>query len=278
MSDSKKSLHYSGHQVFSIDEFATQEWHRLNSLYNLLFPRVVTGINRYLTSGNRKLFQRVIDRSVIEIGARSAAKYGVSFNAPDYAELSEEAASNLIKVVIPERVKPAVQRIIPRGLPTVEKVERLKTDGLDLKTAMKIERWRQGNPDKKDEARRMVTEARNRRVNLIVRTEVPRLAGAVLDKLWLDALAPEDVVVKANFSGLRIQSDLTISGGIIPRYARKYWVTRRDGKVCLYCAPLEGLTTRVGEDFITMYGTFSGPPIHPQCRCVPVLSARGRRP
>jgi hypothetical protein len=182
----------------------------------------------------------------------------------------------IVALLNPKRVRMAVNRILPRGLTLTERSERLRVDGLDLKDAIRIERFRQGNPEKAKEARQMVVDARNRRVNLIARTEIPRIATAVLDKLWLDNMEPESEVVKVDRPFL--QSDLAISGGVIPRYARKYWVTRRDGKVCQYCAPLEGLTTKVGTAFKTIYGVVSGPPIHPQCRCVPVLSARGKRP
>lgn len=266
----------SGHKYFPIDTFARSEWYRLNDLFNLVSSQMIVSINRYLAQGNDKFIRTAVDNAVVSIGAKSAVVYGVSFKARDYIELSDKIADDLIKIISPPNVRHAVQRILPRKLPLTHRIERLKTDGLDLKTAIKIERWRQGNPEMTTKAREMVVDARNRRINLIVRTEVPRIAMRVLDKLWADNLAPEEEVVKVDRP--RMVSDLAISGGIIPRNARKYWVTRRDGKVCQYCDPLEGLTTKVGTDFDTPYGIFSGPPIHPQCRCVAVLSARGRRP
>lgn len=48
------------------------------------------------------------------------------------------------------------------------------------------------------------------------------------------------------------------------RLVTKTWVTAEDERVCHVCAPLDGVTVGVDEQFP---GGYSSPPVHPSCRC-----------
>jgi hypothetical protein len=268
----------SGHQVINVEVFATSEWHRITRLYDKLIPGFTLSLQQFVTQRDEKLLTTAVDRVVVEVGSRTARTYGIGFSAPTYIKMSDKMTSDLIKIIFPPKFEQAVGRILPRSLSLGERGARLGVlTGLSLRDAIRVERWRQGNPERGTEVLGRAIDLRNRRINLIARTEVPRIAMNVMDSLWFAALEPEVIAKGASAVGRPFySSDLAISGGVIPRYARKYWVTRRDGKVCQYCLPLEGVTTLVGMPFNTIYGTFSGPPIHPECRCVPILSAKGR--
>jgi hypothetical protein len=71
---------------------------------------------------------------------------------------------------------------------------------------------------------------------------------------------------------------------------RIQWLTARDGRVCDWCAPLEGKTVGIQEHFFTDgeeytvhdaegkahtmkmdYGNVDYPSAHPQCRCTVIV-------
>lgn len=61
-------------------------------------------------------------------------------------------------------------------------------------------------------------------------------------------------------------SELVEKGKLSPKWKRK-WVTAEDERTCPFCAPLHGMTIGI-DDVYSMKGrTYSGPPIHPKCRC-----------
>lgn len=66
--------------------------------------------------------------------------------------------------------------------------------------------------------------------------------------------------------------------GLLPRTARKVWVTAQDSRTCPICAPLDGMVVGMFDTFTATEGTTTPlssivPPIHPSCRCAVVLES-----
>ncbi|MDP3717108.1 MAG: phage minor head protein [Acidobacteriota bacterium] len=59
--------------------------------------------------------------------------------------------------------------------------------------------------------------------------------------------------------------------GYLPDGASKRWVVTEDDRLCPVCEPLDGEETTLDGLFSTPVGTFSGPPLHPNCRCTTTL-------
>lgn len=261
----------SGHLVLPGDH-EKREWFRLSELYDAVAAKFIVDINQYLTQQKEDQLEKAVDRVVIAIGTSSARTYAVPFRAMDYVEFSNEHADRIDTLLSPSAAKKAVKRMLPPGTDFLTAQRLSDLPGLDAAAAVRVQKYRAQHPNDRRNIDALIQNERVRRVNLIARTETVRIGSEVLDKLWLSNMEVE----KARVDRPLLTSDLTISGGRIPRYARKVWVTRKDGRVCQYCEPLDGITTGVGQYFKTIYGTFSGPPIHPQC--LPgntLVSARG---
>lgn len=263
----------SGHTVLP-EDLPKREWFRLTALYDNVSVRFITDLNRFVAQRQSDGFlEKATDRVIVQIGSTSARAYSIPFRAKDFIELSNDAADRIGALLSPSSAKKAVTQMLPKGTDFLTATQRADMPGLDAAAAVRVEKYRQEHPDDKHGAESLIRQERTRRINLIARTEVVRIGSDVLDRLWLLNME----IGKAADRPL-MQSDLAISGGVIPRYARKVWVTRKDSRVCRYCEPLDGITTGVGQYFTTIYGRFSGPPVHPGCRCVPALTARGKRP
>lgn len=55
--------------------------------------------------------------------------------------------------------------------------------------------------------------------------------------------------------------------GLLDDTAQKEWITTPDDRTCPICAPLDGETVGLDEEFS---GGFARPPAHPRCRCAVV--------
>jgi hypothetical protein len=55
--------------------------------------------------------------------------------------------------------------------------------------------------------------------------------------------------------------------GIIPKNARRVWITAHDERVCPTCGPMDGKSAKIGEKFATDAGKLWTPPAHVNCRC-----------
>jgi SPP1 gp7 family putative phage head morphogenesis protein len=54
--------------------------------------------------------------------------------------------------------------------------------------------------------------------------------------------------------------------GVLPRFAKRQWITARDEKTCPVCRPMDGQMVELTEPF-----SVAGPPAHTRCRCAQVL-------
>lgn len=62
-----------------------------------------------------------------------------------------------------------------------------------------------------------------------------------------------------------------VDKGVLPRNARRVWITAADEKVCPSCGPMDGKSAPVGRKFSTASGSVWTPPLHVNCRCDVVL-------
>lgn len=122
-------------------------------------------------------------------------------------------------------------------------------------------------------------------VNFLVSDKKPR------DKTILD-LATSFLTRRAKvigdvqaFTGLNFGRQLTymeaMDRGLLPKSARKVWVTAIDERVCKVCKPMDGVTVGLMDTFaITMSNgntiRLLVPPVHPNCRCTVVPEERYR--
>lgn len=260
------SLPAAGHDL------GTSEWFRLSALAEKYEPKFRLAYTRAIRSGTQVdelQLRKVIIDALAETCITSANVYSVIFNPNShiYVNAVDDLLSKYVKSVQSKDAENAVRRILPRGLPLQDRRRRLNVLGLDTKTAVEIERYRQeigDGPSHLRDVERVRIDAIRRRGNLIALTETNRVINTALESLWLDNLtiSKSDVVY----------FDRSIKGDVIPARAKKEIVTRRDSRVCNYCDPLDGVTARIGEEFDTHYGSFASPPFHPRCRCFMILS------
>jgi len=87
-----------------------------------------------------------------------------------------------------------------------------------------------------------------------------------------------------SFTGLNFGRQLTyleaMDSGLMPKSARKVWVTAIDERVCKICKPMDGVMVGMMDTFAiaTSSGTIRllVPPVHPNCRCTVVPEERYR--
>jgi len=85
------------------------------------------------------------------------------------------------------------------------------------------------------------------RTEMIARTESMRAANAGQQEAW--KAARDD--------------------GLIPAGQVQKWLVTPDERLCSICAPMENVTTPLGQPFThpVTYAQYEAPPIHPSCRC-----------
>jgi hypothetical protein len=255
--------------------FGYAEWHRLSGIATKYEPKMRVAYTRAIRDGrsvDKLELRQVITGILAEIGRTTAPVYGLVFNpnSPIYIETIDRLVEKFESVVDSQNAREEVRRILPTGLSLGERRERLNTFGLDTRSAIRLEKYRQELGDSltaQESVRRARQDAIRTRGNTLATTEVNRAVNSSLEALWIDNMG----VSKATYEFF----DRSISNvNNLPRTARKEWITRRDGRVCLRCQPLDGLRAKIGEDFDTEYGFFLTPPIHPHCRCFVIVSSR----
>jgi hypothetical protein len=248
--------------------FSVNEWYRLSELAEKYEPKMRLAFLR-ATQTRRQFKPDEIRGTLTSIVAETcdttADVYGLVFN-PDsriYGKLIDDLVDTFVSTFESRKAAEAVRRILPPGLPFDARRRRTDTFGLDERSAIMIEQMYQaGN------SVRVIEQARatafHNRGNMIAVTETNRAVNRATLCLWLDnypgeiekARRPRPKVVYIGTSRRRVMAA-----------PHKTWMTRRDTKVCNYCDPLEGVTARIDAEFVTKYGIFETPPIHPRCRC-----------
>lgn len=253
-------------------EFSVTEWHRISGIATKHEPKMRTAYLRAVRSGksvDKLQLRKAITDVVVEVGVSSANTYDLIFNpnSPIYIETIDNLTEKYANNVSSPKAQDAVRRILPANLPLNERRVRLNTFGLDARSAVRVEQYRQ-NLGEGSSALRDVERVRRsaivERGNLLALTETNRMINTSLEALWLDnsEISKADVV----FYDRSIR-DINR----LPKRARKEIITRRDDRVCKYCFPLEGITAKIGEEFDTDYGYFMVPPFHPRCRCFVII-------
>lgn len=251
--------------------FSVEEWHRLSGISTKYEPMMRNAFLR-ATSGRRQIdtleLRTVITRILAETCDTTAEVYGLVFNPNSdiYTDTIDSLLESFHRVMESKRATDAVRLILPRDLTLAARRRRLDTYGLDVRSALSIERmWQEGRPVREIEQAR--STAVLSRGNMIALTETNRAVNQSVQALWLDnyppiekARRPRPKVVYIGTSRRRVMSA-----------PHKTWLTRRDDRVCKYCLPLDGITARIDAEFETKYGVFETPPIHPRCRCFMVF-------
>lgn len=250
--------------------FSVSEWHRLSQICAVYEPSMRAAYTRAVVSRkqvNTLELQQVITRILIRVCETSADVYGLVFNpnSPVYFQTIDRMVNTYASGIESGAAKDEVARLLPRGLSLVERRKRLDLFGLDTRSAVSIENARQ-NGASEDELVRMRDSAIRNRGNMIATTETNRVVNGSLIALWSDNYG----LVEKAARRPRVEY-IGTSRRAIERAPNKTWLTRRDDKVCKYCAPLDGITARIDAEFDTKYGIFEAPPIHPRCRCFMTL-------
>lgn len=265
-------------------EFSVNEWMRLDGISRTFdremknsFLKIVVQNQR----GSEEVRNRITD-CVVETGVSTARVYGLDFRPEAFIPLVDELTDGYMKVVENDNAKNKVKEILPKGLSLPDRRNRLDVFGLDAQGAVRLERMRQSGVDNQTLVQARLDIA-VRRGNLTALTEVNRTVNATLEQLWLDNM--RGPITKARKKrqrewdyegewfydkGEHARKIVSLRG--IPQTARKEIVTRRDNRTCNYCRPMEGLTAKMGQNFVTGYGLFMYPPFHPRCRCYMIVS------
>lgn len=260
--------------VSGFSPFSVSEWQRLDTISSKYEPKMRTAYLRAVRSGNSldtlQLRKQIID-VVVEVATTTAEVYGLVFNSnsPIYIETVEALTEKYASSVNSPKAQDAVKAVLPPGLSLQDRRRRLNTFGLDARSAISIERYRQergDSPTALSDVERARKAAIVERGNLLAITETNRMVNTALEAVWLDnsSISKADDVIYYDRQ--------ILSTGRIPKRAKKEWITRRDDRVCNYCFPLEGVKARLAEEFDTDYGFFQVPPIHPRCRCFMIIT------
>lgn len=213
-------------------------------------------------SVDRLALVSVITQIVSEVAEDTARIYGLVFNpnSPIYIDTINYLVETYASTVDSKKAREAVKQVLPRGLSLGQRQQRLNTFGLDQRAALSLERLYQAGASfgRIDSARRQALLTRG---NVIGMTETNRAVNRSMLAVMKDNF-PETLVEKAG----KVQY-IGTSRRLIMAAPHKTWLTRKDDKVCKYCEPLDGITARLDAVFVTQYGDFDSPPIHPNCRC-----------
>jgi SPP1 gp7 family putative phage head morphogenesis protein len=159
-----------------------------------------------------------------------------------------------------EALRLVLADMVEQNVPPAEQAKTIKQFvGLTSRDALAVERQRRRwladglDPDKvTSRVERMADRLLTRRATVIARTET------------LTAL---------NEGHLLQQQRLVADGDLDPTRWEREWLTARDERTCLLCAPLNGETAPIDGPFSN--GVFM-PPLHPNCRCITRLVPRAR--
>lgn len=244
-----------------------REWHRLNDIALKYEGRMRHAYTRAALNGvqiDALQLKKVVIDILVEVCVTSAEVYGVVFNpaSPIYSETVDELVEKFIRTIYSPRAREAVRQILPSGLSLADLNRRLNTFGLTPQQAVSVERYRQellnsGAKSVEPSVERVRRSEIQTRGNLVSNTEVNRIVNTALETLFIDNSRQSVVITKAR------------------NVVVKRVVTRRDNRVCNYCAPLDGIKVGLGAEFDTDYGFYQSPPFHPMCRCFMVIETPG---
>lgn len=244
-----------------------REWYRLNDIALKYEGRMRHAYTRAALNGvqiDALQLKKVIIDILVEVCATSAEVYGVVFNPASsiYSATVDDLVERFVKTIYSPRARDAVREILPPGLMLADLNRRLNTFGLTPQQAVSVEKYRQellqsGAKSVEPSVERVRRSEIQSRGNLVSITEVNRIVNTALEALFLDNSRQSAVITKAR------------------SVVVKSVVTRRDNRVCNYCAPLDGIKVDLGSEFDTEYGFYQSPPFHPLCRCFMVIETPG---
>lgn len=67
-----------------------------------------------------------------------------------------------------------------------------------------------------------------------------------------------------------------IESGLLPRNAKKVWVTAHDERACPVCRPMDGVAVPMHARFSVAGSHLVTPPVHPNCRCTVTVDQHPR--
>lgn len=171
------------------------------------------------------------------------ARHYISKVVADFATTSTEA------------LRPSVADWLTRPLPAAAMAQRARElYGLDPRAAAAVQSYA-AKPGKGKDGRGLIERylEHRARANASVWTMAAHNAGREL----LYAQAIED--------------------GLLPAHTRKVWVTAHDERTCPVCAPMDGVSVRIGTRFHVAGSLLTSPPVHPNCRCTIDIDTRPHR-
>lgn len=176
-------------------------------------------------------------------------------NAEAQAAALEQGASMVtqISAETEKAIRLVIAQSIKDGIPPYDAANRiLPLIGLTSAQAQAVLKYRDQleanglNPDKVEEkADEYADQLLESRADAIARTEIMDALNNGQEAAWLQA-----------------QDD-----GVLTEDATKEWITTPDELTCPDCAPMDGKTVPIGDDFPE-----GDPPLHPNCRCTIAIS------
>lgn len=89
------------------------------------------------------------------------------------------------------------------------------------------------------------------------------LSDAIGDAERAETIARTESMTAVH-QGQREAWSQAIDDGLLPEDVKRVWIVTDDDKLCPICAPLDGETAGIDENFVE---DIDGPPAHPNCRC-----------
>ena len=213
----------------------------------------------------------VVERLIVGAGVEAIGDLPASVQAQLAFDLTNPAAVDVIDSVTATAIADIVnasqqgiqewlRRAFVLGIPPETLARRLRQHiGLTPSYSQAVENYRAGllaqdvAAGRADEqAQRYAARLLRRRALTIARTETMRAANAGSVAAWQDAQAK----------------------GLLATDVRKGWVVTEDDRLCPICEAIPDLNpdgVLLDQPFRTDLGDLYWPPVHPACRCVPVL-------
>lgn len=97
------------------------------------------------------------------------------------------------------------------------------------------------------------------------------IADIIGDPARAEVIARTETMRASNEGQLEAWDQAT-EAGLLTGDESKEWIVTPDDRLCPICAPMEGETAGLAEDFDVDGDKIDGPPAHPNCRCTIGLS------
>jgi len=221
--------------------------------------------------------EAVLDGAGTESRVRFAS--ALTLVNPRAVEAAQRRAAELV-VGISRESRQAIRDVLALSLQgkfDVRTTARMVRDsvGLDSRMAQAVVRYRASLDGVKagtaapSEAARGLADQRFRLTNLDslkVDQMVSRYAErAVANRATVIARTE---TIRAAHDGQRVLWDeAAAQGWFDPTVARQVWITTDDDRTCPECAPLDGESIALDDEFVSGGFVAEFPPLHPQCRC-----------